>query len=159
MEIFERRRARLAEILQTMSMTELSRSSGVAKSSISSCLKRLPGGNYQRNIGEKTARLIEVGARKPEGWLDIQPDIQSSAGSVGEPVSQYVVAKPIDIPTAFETLRVSLACSDKLTRAQAKPILEQLFDDPEGSAGLGDRLSVTLGFGFGSNKSNGEKAA
>lgn len=70
MDIFSRRRQQLVEILKSTSVSQLHKASGVAASSISSCLKQLPDGRYLRNIGEVTARKLERGAKKPEGWLD-----------------------------------------------------------------------------------------
>lgn len=70
MEIFERRRRQLAALLSSMSAVELHKGSGVAASSISAFLKQKPDGTYLRNIGEVTARKLEAGAKKPEGWMD-----------------------------------------------------------------------------------------
>lgn len=70
MHIFERRRRRLSELLSVMTAVDLHKRSGVAASSISAFHKRLPDGRYLRNIGEVTARKIELGTGKPEGWMD-----------------------------------------------------------------------------------------
>ena len=70
MEVFDRRRLKLAEILKSMSAAELSRRSGVAASYLSRCLKNPLDDGY-KSIGELTARKIELGAGKPEGWLDV----------------------------------------------------------------------------------------
>lgn len=69
MEIHERRRARLRELLTTMTQAELARRSKVAASYISRLLLE-PGEDGQKNIGEKTARKLEAGARRREGWMD-----------------------------------------------------------------------------------------
>ena len=69
MDVFDRRRARLGEMLKAISQAELARKSGVAASYISRCLKE-PGDDGYKTIGELTARKLEKGARKQEGWLD-----------------------------------------------------------------------------------------
>lgn len=69
MDVFERRRTKLREILQAMSQAELSRHSGVSASYISRALKD-PGDDGYKSIGEVTARKLEKGARKKEGWMD-----------------------------------------------------------------------------------------
>lgn len=73
MEVFDRRRLKLIEMLQGITAAELSRKSGVSPSYISRCLKT-PDEDGYKTIGEVTARKLEVGARKPEGWLDDNPN-------------------------------------------------------------------------------------
>lgn len=73
MEVFDRRRLKLIELLGVISAAELSRKSGVSPSYISRCLKT-PDEDGYKTIGEVTARKLEAGARKPEGWLDDNPD-------------------------------------------------------------------------------------
>lgn len=146
MHIYERRRIHLAEILEKMSVTELHKASGVAASSISSCLKQLPDGRYLRNIGEKTARKLEAGARKHEGWMDLPVNETSSNKHVVEESQPSYISNPqvSNIESAIETLRVALLSVDSLTRAQAKPIIDALFADPENGQELGARMSKTL---------------
>ena len=72
MEVFDRRRLKLIEMLQGITAAELSRKSGVSASYISRCLKT-PDEDGYKTIGEVTARKLEAGARKPEGWLDDNP--------------------------------------------------------------------------------------
>jgi phage repressor protein C with HTH and peptisase S24 domain len=73
MDVYDRRRAKLKELLVNVSAAELSRSSGVAASYISRCLRE-PGSEGYKNMGELVARKLEVGARKPEGWIDATDD-------------------------------------------------------------------------------------
>lgn len=69
MEVFDRRRENLALLLEGISAAELARNSGVSASYISRCLKS-PGDAGYKTIGEITARKLEHGGKKPEGWLD-----------------------------------------------------------------------------------------
>ncbi len=69
MEVFERRRVNLTEILKSVSAADLARKSGVAASYISRCTKPPLDSNH-KTIGEVTARKLERGANKPEGWMD-----------------------------------------------------------------------------------------
>ncbi len=72
MDVFDRRRERLRVLLTEISAAELARASGVSASYISRCLKEPLQDGY-KTIGEVTARRLEKGARKPEGWLDAGP--------------------------------------------------------------------------------------
>lgn len=72
MDVFERRQQKLREILKEMTAAELARRSGVAATYISRALKE-PGEDGYKNIGEVTARKLEQGAKKPEGWMDDRP--------------------------------------------------------------------------------------
>lgn len=69
MDVFDRRRTRLKEMLTWISQADLARKSGVAASYISRCLKDRTDDGY-KTIGEVTARKLEAGAGMPEGWLD-----------------------------------------------------------------------------------------
>jgi phage repressor protein C with HTH and peptisase S24 domain len=69
MDVFDRRRTRLRELLTEISQADLSRKSGVAASYISRCMKERSDDGF-KTIGEVTARKLEAGAHKPEGWLD-----------------------------------------------------------------------------------------
>jgi len=70
---------RLRELLADTfhdSQTEMSKRTGISLSQI---------GQYfcgYRNIGEKVARKIEVGAGKPSGWLDVPSDAALSSGQL-----------------------------------------------------------------------------
>jgi phage repressor protein C with HTH and peptisase S24 domain len=90
MNVFERRRAQLKELLHDFSAAELARKSGVAASYLSRCLLE-PGDDGYKNIGEVTARKIETGARKPEGWLD------TLGHAVNEPKPRYNVTRISEI--------------------------------------------------------------
>lgn len=69
MEVFDIRRGNLALLLGEIKAAELSRTSGVAASYISRCLRQ-PGEKGHKTIGELTARKLEKGAKKSQGWLD-----------------------------------------------------------------------------------------
>lgn len=89
MDVFDRRRAKLRELLQTLSAAELARASGVAASYISRALKE-PGDEGYKNIGEVTARKLEKGGRKQEGWMDeIQPRLHLAHSRASEPIAEY----------------------------------------------------------------------
>ena len=69
MNVFERRKARLKELLLEFSAAELHRRLGVSASYLSRCLLE-PDDKGFKNMGELTARKLEEAARKREGWLD-----------------------------------------------------------------------------------------
>lgn len=120
LEIFNRRRERLLELLQETTASQLYKDSGVAASSISSFLKKLPDGRYARNIGEKTARKIETGAKKPNGWLDqsviITPRKQDDQNST----EQDTVAGVRFIAQKLE--------NDQRLRQRLQQLIDQRFD-------------------------------
>ena len=67
---------------------------------------------------------------------DLKPQIQSTASTL-----------PYPAPSLADTLTQLgqvIAASDKLTRAQIKPILDQLLETPEQAAELGARLEATI---------------
>ena len=59
-----------------------------------------------------------------------------------EPSSHY--GQEMNVAIAVETLRLALINVDALTRAQAKPIIDALFADPEHGQDLGARMAKTL---------------
>lgn len=69
MDVYERRRIHLALLLKEISQSKLAERSGVSASYINRSLKE-PGEKGAKNIGEVTARKLEAGGKKPEGWLD-----------------------------------------------------------------------------------------
>jgi hypothetical protein len=69
MDVFARRVVNLRKLLKTISAADLSRESRVAASYISRALLPPEDKNHKR-IGEITARKLERGGKKPEGWLD-----------------------------------------------------------------------------------------
>lgn len=81
MDVFDRRRNRLREILTSMTQAELARASGVAATYISRALKE-PDEPGFKSIGEVTARKLEKGARKKEGWLDGFSNVEEANVSV-----------------------------------------------------------------------------
>lgn len=153
MDVNERRRENLKRLLSDLgiNMSEAGRRTGVAASYIGSALKKLPDGRYLKSIGEKTARKLEAGLDRPEGWLDSQP-ITYAPPAIGthqasEPPAPYLSQRD-NIAAAVETIRLALLAVDPLTRAQAKPIIDALFQDPENSQHLPRRLTVTLGISW-----------
>lgn len=77
MDVYSRRREKLKELLTKMSQAELSRLSEVSASYINRCLKD-PTERGHKTIGEVTARKLEQGAKKPEGWMDATVNITGS---------------------------------------------------------------------------------
>ena len=63
---------------------------------------------------------------------------------VDEAKNAYNSNKALDVEGAMEVIRVALVGVDELTRAQAKPIIDALFLNPEQSQHLGARMSATL---------------
>ena len=97
MDIYERRRLNLRRLLGTISQAELARRSGVAASYISRALRE-PGDDGYKNIGEVTARKLEAGAKKREGWMDVELSLLESvtAGAMPEPPPLATHIKPLD---------------------------------------------------------------
>lgn len=134
MDVFETRRTRLLELLATNSQALISLKTGIAASSISrmACDPREP---HHKNIGEKTARKIELAMGKHRGWLDGLTE----AGPKEEP-----------LPSALSRRQ-----PDELAQDQAlgsmRPILawEHEEDLPAGEFVLVPRLAVKLSAGNG----------
>lgn len=64
-----------------------------------------------------------------------------------QPPQPKALEEPTGAPTLAQALQVVgqvIASSDKLTRAQIKPILDQLLESPEQAAELGARLEATI---------------
>lgn len=97
MDVYQRRRARLRELLKEISQAELARASKVAESTIG-VSKLEPGDKGYKNIGEITARKLEKGGKKPEGWLD-QPSLKvvPVLYSVREEPAQYKAKESDDV--------------------------------------------------------------
>lgn len=101
-------------------------------------------------FGEKVARSIEVAAKLPDGWLDEAQDTQRVMLGNDERYTKNISqVNPVNDqpPTLAETLQrlgEVIAASDKLTRAQIKPILDLLLESPEQAAELGARLQATV---------------
>lgn len=91
-DVFNRRRERLRELLEHMQAVELAQRSGVDATQISRYLYE-PGRKGAKNIGEKTARKLEAGSGRPEGWLDRQ---HSGAGARAQVVAHQVSPMKIE---------------------------------------------------------------
>lgn len=91
MDVYEVRRARLAELLKQVSASEIARRSGVAASLISR-YQYAPGRDGAKNLGEENARKIEAAAGKHNGWLDRQhPNERPAAAEVAHDLSQWKI--------------------------------------------------------------------
>lgn len=141
MHIFERRRRRLSELLLTMTAVDLHKLSGVAASSISAFHKQLPDGRYLRNIGEVTARKLESGTGKPEGWMDaiapadghndhLAPEVGNGAR---EKITQFPVSHTLE--STIERLVGYLKCVPEHRRKAVGGILESLALHPDDHLG------------------------
>ena len=99
----------------------------------------------QTSVG--TDKLLAIAeAFGVEVWQLLRPDLKSQnslAPALATPGTQSSPA------AALERLGQVIAESDKLTRAQIKPILEQLLETPELAVELGHRLEATLALGRG----------
>lgn len=123
MEVFARRRLRLIEMLGTISAADLSRCSGVSASYISRSLKS-PNETGHKTIGEVTARKLEAGANKPEGWLD--DDVaQKIADASRTSVRQALEAMSKAIQALPDNRRTE--CSAKLAAFGLAPDSAQLM--------------------------------
>lgn len=99
MDIFERRRQRLLDILGEMSAVDLSERSGIAASLISRY--KLPAGQPGvKRIGEMNARKLEHAAYKPEGWLD------NRTLGTSEPTAPWAVAQDMSQPPKWNEIPV-----------------------------------------------------
>lgn len=93
MDVHERRRHWLRELLNEQSAAELARRAGIAPSLLTRYLYE-PGRPHAKNLGEQNARKLERAGYKPTGWLDRQHLI------AGEQTPRYSVAQDLSHPTA-----------------------------------------------------------
>ncbi len=86
---------------------------------------------------------LRTGKGRPEG-----PTPTKTAHIASENTLPYFPVQTMDnfaqIVQSIHVLRAALIAVDALTREQAKPIIDKLFLDPEGSQGLGERMAQTL---------------
>lgn len=105
-------------------------------------------------IRGKTNSFTAENNAKAAVFLKVSPNMLAGVEKPEVMVSiptTYYVTKPLNFqePTIAEALRklgAVIAESDELTRAQIKPILEQLFRQPDKAAELGRRLEATATF-------------
>ncbi len=98
-----------------------------------------------RPISEKTVLAVHAIPGLSD-WFDLSgaaptapsPTVSATGGPSG--ISQ----DKTDIEQALTLLGQVIAASDKLTRAQIKPILDQLLESPEQAKQLGKRLQATV---------------
>jgi hypothetical protein len=91
----------------------------------------------------KTGRISKSNFEKLCAWLDKTP--RSHWGLDEIHLCQDSKPRDVhDVATAIDTLRLALLSVDALTRAQAKPIIDALFADPEHGQELGARMAKTL---------------
>lgn len=106
--------------------------------------------NIQYDHAVKAAMFFGVNA----DWL------RTGKGNAADPIStrsdsvapeNTIQASPLQLDNSYaqvvnaiNVLRDNLIAVDSLTRAQAKPIIDKVFSDPEGSHGLGERMAQTL---------------
>lgn len=88
-----------------------------------------------RALRDKALKRLEEQTKKPAGWFD------GMGGKTPSPAPPPAAASLAE--TLMELGQV-IAASDKLTRAQIKPILDQLLETPEQAAELGARLQATI---------------
>ncbi len=90
MDVFERRRDRLAELVREVPASELAVRTGIAESTISRYLMA-PDNKNARRLGEKNARRLEHAGRKPLHWLDQAPHASGPhLGGQAQPVSHII---------------------------------------------------------------------
>lgn len=144
----ENRRQRLIELENEFgSQVALAEKIGKSAAQISQWknASRYTGSTKRRVMERSTARHIEKMTGKPEGWMDqpvTNPTTKRSHSS-NETKSSYNV-ETNSVEVAIENLRLALVNVDPLTRAQAKPIIDALFADPEHGEDLGARMAKTL---------------
>lgn len=90
------------------------------------------------SFGEKVARSIEEHSELPLGWLDHLGDSTEEPNIKPTPAGALT---PADLVVQLANIFAPL---DKLTRAQIKPIFNQLVEAPEQAAELGQRLEATV---------------
>lgn len=157
MDVYDRRRDNLIELLKTISAAELSRKSGVSPSYISRCLKTAEDRGY-KTIGEVTARKFESGGKKPEGWLD------GAATVTPQPASTIVtsvsgLAKTsagLTLGHALEFLADYLAELRASDRRKAMMLIDTLESEPEGHAQIAAAIEAIARTPF---AQDGQKAA
>ncbi|MDO8251430.1 MAG: hypothetical protein Q7T78_17155 [Rhodoferax sp.] len=108
-----------------------------------SYLSQLTAKDSTASFGEKSAKNWEARLGLPVDTL-VRPFAKNSTASQTPNIEPSTAGA---VPSLAETLaqlgRV-IAASDKLTRAQIKPILDQLLETPEQAAELGRRLEATI---------------
>lgn len=159
MEVFDRRRVKLAEILNKTTAADLARKSGVAASYISRCMKN-PSDDGYKSIGEVTARKLEKGASKPEGWLDGSPTLSGTelTSHVNPPLHQASsgALAPATLQNALEFLAGYLSALDAGDRARAVRDIADLADEPQAVAKITARIEAMASPAFTDKKrSNG----
>lgn len=115
MDVHDRRRERLRELLREITAAELARRSGVAPSLITRYLYE-PGAKGAKNIGEENARKLEHGGGKGQGWLDKSPSSAGRENAMAQPTIQFArypaATRRVEVPVR---LTVRPAPSGELT--------------------------------------------
>ena len=108
-----------------------------------SYLSQLTAKNSVASFGEKSAKNWEHRLGLSADVL-VRPSAENDNSIANASLAS---ALPHPAPTRADTLTQLgqvIAASDKLTRAQIKPILDQLLETPEQAAELGARLEATI---------------
>ena len=139
----ERRRKKLETFCRERGLKVVAEVSGLNWQYIDQAIKKtlLPakkdGTRGYRKMSDEAFEKIEDAFKLGRGWFD-EMLIQAPSTTATPPSAS---------PTLADTLTQLgqvIAASDKLTRAQIKPILDQLLEHPEQAAELGHRLEATL---------------
>lgn len=137
----ERRRKKLETFCNERGLKAVAEAAGLNWQYIDQAIKKtlLPakkdGTRGYRKMSDEAFEKIEDAFKLGRGWFDGMGDKTPSA------------APPPAAASLAETLiqlGQVIAASDKLTRAQIKPILDQLLETPEQAAELGARLQATI---------------
>lgn len=134
MHVYERRRARLQDLLADTTAVELARRTGVAASTLSRYLSE-PGSKGFKNMSEENARKIEAGCGKPEGWMD-------KAGHTKTQPATSPVAAPLDLAALVGLMAGRLSELDDLSRAQVALLLDALAKDPSRAEDVAKRIAA-----------------
>lgn len=139
----ERRRKKLETFCNERGLKAVADAAGLNWQYIDQAIKKtlLPakkdGTRGYRKMSDEAFEKIEDAFELGRGWFD---------GINTKNQSTYP-APPATAPSLADTLAQLgqvIAASDKLTRAQIKPILDQLLETPEQAAELGQRLQATI---------------
>ncbi|WP_310626695.1 helix-turn-helix transcriptional regulator [Limnohabitans sp.] len=132
-------RVKTARLHAKLTQQALAKLLGTAQSTIAEMEWTAESSGYTAQISD----ICKVSA----SWLAtgkgaMSPNQERSPSYAREDSMRY--ENEMTVAQAIETIRLALLTVDTLTRAQAKPIIDALFANPEQGQDLGTRMAKTL---------------